>query len=417
MMHGFRISVRKTALLKNGVFVLLVVYLFMVRFSGLAESAMLDELRSKGISAGGLNIFPNLKLGYYTDSNIYSEEKVPTSDSVTQIEPSLLIQTNWSRHRFYIQGGGELYSYQDHSNENHTDIKMMAGGKLDITKKTSLQINRGMNVLFEDRGSPDDAKGISPTRYNLNTVNLLLDRKGGVLFIVIDGGIKTFLYDDTTTSTGVINNDDRDRTENNVSLKLGFQFHPGFQLVVKGGFNQRLYATLVDDNGFNRHSTGNDISTGLKFDFGGPLVAELLLGQWSQIYDDVKFGQTNGFSYSGVLSWSPTRLTSINSILKRTVEETTLNGSSGVFSSNFNFEIQHALLRSVVINLGFAGGVMEFQKTGRVDNITSPEIGIRYLANRYLHIKLGYSQKKKVSTDTGSGFDRSETKFAVVGRI
>jgi len=389
----------------------------MIRVTPLAESAMLDELRTKGISAGGFAIFPNLKLGYLTDSNIYSEEQNPTGDSITKISPSLLFQTNWSRHRLYLQGGGDMFSYQQNPAENHTDVNASTGVKLDITSQTSFLTNYMMNQLSEDRGSPDDAKGKRPTKYGLNAIDLLIERKGGILSIGIDGGVKTFIYEDTETSAGIIDNADRDRTENTASVKLGFQFHPGFHFVIKNGINQRIYATEKDDNGYNRHSTGNDISAGMRFDFGGPLSTELLFGQWTQIYEDTRFPKTTGVSYSGILSWSPTRLTAINSILKRTVEETTLDKSSGIFTSNLSLEIQHSILRTVVFNLGIAGSVMEFQQTGRVDNLTIPEIGIRYLTNRYLHLKLGYAQKSKVSTEKGAGFEKAEVKFSIIGRI
>ena len=413
---GFQHPARNRGLF-FGVYVLIAVYFFMIRLTPLAESAMLDELRSKGISAGGFAIFPNLNLGYLNDSNIYSEEQNPTGDSITKISPNLLIQTNWSRHRLYMQGGGDMYSYQLNPTENHTDVNASAGGKLDITRQTSFLLNYMMNQLSEDRGSPDDAKGIKPTKYSLNSINLFIDRKGGILSIAIDGGIKTLIYDDTETSTGIIDNADRNRTENAASVELGFQFHPGFHFVIKNGINQRIYATEKDDNGYNRHSTGNDVSAGLRFDFGGPLSTELLFGQWTQIYEDTRFPKTTGASYAGILSWSPTRLTAINSILKRTVEETTLDKSSGIFTSSLSIEIQHSLFRSVVINLGMAGSVMEFQQTDRVDNITTPQFGLRYLAYRYFHLSLDYAQKSRISTEKGAGYEKAEVKFSIVGRI
>src|SRR5439155_2660384 len=75
--------------------------------------------------------------------------------------------------------------------------------------------------------------------------------------------------------------------------------------------------------GFHRSSHGYEVDVGTAIDFTHLINGEIFAGYLSQLHDDTRLKNENGFGFGGNLLWNVTPLTSLRATLARTVEETT----------------------------------------------------------------------------------------------
>ena len=392
-------------------------FTFMVVSNADASSGVIDSLNPNGLRLGGFNLFPILTGGYRMDDNIYASETALVSDTTQVVRTGLGLISNWSRHSLYINGGGSVGRFAENRNEDYDDYNLALGGNIGILKGMNLSVNGGHNILHEDRGSPDEANGIRPTNYTLSTASLNLSHAIGRLSATVGGTLHDFKYEDTPTTGTTVNNSDRARAQYIEMLKLAYELSPGYEVVLKTSLNQRNYNEAVDDNGEERNSTGQEILGGVDLNFGDPFKAELLAGYATQDYLDANLGDVSDISYGMRLTWMPTRLTTVRSNMVRSVEETTSQGSSSIFTSMFSLGVRHALMRSLSVGFDIGRGNLEYQGTTRIDTNTTVATGIIYKTNRYLHVVADYNIKMRSSNITGMDYSRSQATISLGGHI
>jgi hypothetical protein len=395
-----------------------VVALFFLGLSNVhASSGVFDTLNPNGIRLGGFNLFPILTGGYRMDDNIYASETDVVSDTTMVVKTGVALRSNWRRHNFYLSGGGSKGRFTENTNEDYDDYNLSLGGKIGILRGIDLFINGSHNILHEDRGSPDEVNGIRPTNYTFSTAGTRFSHAIGRMSATVGGRLQDFKYEDTPTTGTPVNNSDRDRVQYVESLKLAYELSPGYEAVIRTNFNQRNYAEKTDDNGEERNSTGQEILGGIGLKLGAPFKAELLAGYTTQDYADVNLSDISDMSYGIKLIWKPTRLTTVRSNMVRTVEETTSQGSSSIFTSTFSLGVRHALMRSLSIGFDLSRGDLEYKGTTRIDTNTTVSAGIIYKTNRYIHIVADYKLRMRGSNITGMNYSRGQATISLGGHI
>ena len=74
-----------------------------------------------------------------------------------------------------------------------------------------------------------------------------------------------------------------------------------------------------------------------------------------------------------------------------------MDEASSVWAWDSGIDINHELLRTVVLNSGFGYRREDYLETSRVDDVIDFEFGATYLMNRYIHISGGYSYRQRFS--------------------
>jgi hypothetical protein len=382
-----------------------------------ASSGVIDTLNPNGIRLGGFNLFPILTGGYRMDDNIYASEEDAVSDSTMVVKTGLALRSNWRRHNFYLTGGGVIGRFTENTNEDYDDYNLSLGGKVGILRGIDLFINGSHNILHEGRGSPNEVYGIKPTNYTLSTAGMSFSHAVGRLSATVGGTLQDFKYEDTPTTGTPVTNGDRDRGQYVESLKLAYELSPGYEAVLKTSFNQRNYLEKTDDNGEERNSTGQEVLGGLDLKLGAPFKAELLAGYTTQDYVGANLFDVSDMSYGMSLIWNPTRLTTVRSNMLRTIEETTSQGSSSIFTSTFSLGVRHALMRSVSLGIDLSRGNLEYKGTTRIDTNTTVAAGVIYKTSRYIHIVAGYKIRMRSSNITGRNYSRGQATISLGGHI
>ena len=359
-----------------------------------------------GIRAGSFMIFPSLDArGEYND-NIYADRTGKVSDFIVGLTPTVVAKSLWERHALRVSAQGNFGIYADNSREDYQDADLSTEGRLDISEGSTLSFDGIIARRHESRDSPDDARGERPTIFYRIKPELTWNQRINRISLRLKTGLEKLDYNDTVTGSGiVIDEDDRDRLMWTVEGRAGIDLSKSVQAYVSGLFDNRNYNQAVDDDGFNRDSSGYGVFGGVIVELTGTISGEAFIGYRNQAFKDVRLPDINGISGGLNIIWAPTKLTTVTITGQRTVEETTLLGGAGSFTTSVGVTVDHELRRNLVITLSGRHLDRHYEGVFRNDEEWEGRLGMQYLFSRHFRLRAGYSFTTRTSTDISESFD------------
>ncbi len=274
-------------------------------------------------------LYSEAQLAEYYDDNIFATENDKTSDYATVFSPHVFLVSDWQKHALSLQAHVDKTWYKDHTNENSTDYWVSGEGRIDAASDLQFFGGASYGRFHEDRASPDDANGFEPTLYQeLKLYGSAWKRVGPHRF---RGGAtwERTTFDDTLTSTGTINNADRNRNHVTEGVADFYQLNDTFTPFVELGLDQRQYDTSRDDAGFDRDSHGYRTKVGTEFKVPGKVDGRVYVGYMRQNYEDAALPSISKPDFGGNFRWRFIPSTLLSGWVSRSIEETTLSGASG----------------------------------------------------------------------------------------
>jgi hypothetical protein len=364
-----------------------------------------------GIPLGSFRAFPQLHVGEVYDDNIFRNQTDHKGDLITEIVPRLALASDWNRHALSFEADANIGKHILNPDEDYEDYAFRTNGRLDITHSASLDAGVGFEHLHQDRSSPDEEDGITPTQYTDLEGSLGFNKQFGRFQLRLESLLDRLNYRDDERlvdgTTENINNDDRDRYELFGLTKLGYEVSPAFQPFIGGGYGIIRYDDKVDDNGFNRSANRSNVVVGTDLDLGGVTSAELYMGYMSQQPEDDRFSTIQGPEFGGTLTWNVTRLTTVTADITRSIATTTLDGASGALQTGAGLTIEHELRRNILLQLNGDWQQSDFNGIDRLDNTYQAGIQGNYLINRNLSVTAGYKYQTRSSTDSSAEFSQN----------
>ena len=370
-----------------------------------------------GARAGSFLVFPKLAVTAMFDDNIFSDSVDEIDDSITVISPSVNIKSIFSNHALNFNANADFGRFSDESSEDYDDFSLGIDGRLDIRRTTNVFGGVGLQELHEDRGSPDDVNGISPTEFDIRSANFGYFQRFNRLSVRVQGIFDQYDFDDTPTTLTVINNDDRDRDLSRASLRFAYQIVPNYEAVFSAAHRQIDYASAVDDDGFNRDSDRQDFAIGVTIDLAGLTTAELLVGNITQDFDDPLLEDIDDTEFKLEVSWNVTRLTTIQAFAVRNVQETTVIGASGNLQSRAGISVDHELRRNLLINLRLAGIKEDFVGIDRTDRVHDTIVDVKWLINPNFFTGIRYTYRERDSGVPSEEFEKNKVVIQFGGQI
>ncbi|ACJ01344.1 outer membrane beta-barrel protein [Rhodospirillum centenum] len=355
-----------------------------------------------GVRAGGFMVMPSLKLAGQYDDNIFASEN-EVDDYILVASPSLRVRSNWNNHALNFQAGADVGRYQDNDQEDYEDYLVGLDGRIDIARGTTARADGSYARKHEERGSPNDAGGREPTEYDLVTLGAGFDRSLARLGFRLGGDYQSFNFDDVAgVGSQIIDQDNRDREEYGVTARVSYETTPNARGFVQAAYNWRRY-----DTNPVRDSDGYRLTAGVELDLGGITTGELFAGYRSQSYDDPLFDDASGFTYGANLTWNATALTTLIFTVSNTTEETTQAGSSSYIASLYRVQVDHELMRNVILS-GFASYIdNDYKGITRQEDVIGLGASAKYLINRNFSAELGYRMTDRDVNVAGSDYTRN----------
>lgn len=352
----------------------------------------IDPYDALGIQAGGLTIFPVMRVGGIVSDNPGLDTDNPKGDIGARLRPSLRITSDWVRHELTIEGAGDLIYYDDQSENNSKDIETNARLRLDILRSTTLTLD-GYYALSENNGSdsevPDTPTGIR-TDQSFGANAALRHRNGRISATLLAGADWQYYGDVELAGGGEEKNGDRDYIQPQAALRVGYEASPALQPFVEAAYMPRFHFEVPDRNGFDRDSNGYRVGVGVAFEPSPIWSGELALTYLWRDYADDQLETLDVFGLTGRVTWRPTELTTLDLTLLTSLDETATAGSSGARNHDAYLAISHDLRAYLTIHGGVGLSYEDVQGTDETELKLRSNAGVIYRMNRWVAWTLDY---------------------------
>lgn len=331
-----------------------------------------------GIPLGSFLLLPELSLSEGYDTNIFSVRDLEQESFIHILSPSLLMKSDWNKHMVKFNAGAEMGSYEADSDQNYKDHWFEGEGRYDLWEGASVFGGTGYKYAHEDRSSPNNQFGLTPTFYSSIHTHLGTAMEFGKVTLRLGGTTERLDYRNVPAAGGAINNAGRDRDLYGAGVRVGYKLSSVFEPFAQFQYDAREYDTQTDRFGFTRHSVGYRTSAGVKFNVAQKLSGEVSGGYLSQSYDDPRFADVTRPDFSALVNWKPTPRTTVSGSIDRSLEETILNGASSYLSTSYGGRINHRVTKRLSTSFNLAYINDDFNGIDRKDDIISTGFGLKY---------------------------------------
>ena len=364
-----------------------------------------------GIRAGGFSVYPSIELGVGSDDNIYRQPQDKTQDSIRYVRPRFFGVSRWQNHQVELDAGVDASFHGEAEDENITNWFAGTAGRLDITRDAWVSAGLNVRALHEERGDPNSPRtAAQPISRQLSGGRLEAFQRMNRLSFGVEGRYDNIAYDDSVDSvTGqrLVQND-RDRSESEVSARLGWDLALGYEAYLRATRFVRRYDRPQGEDRYDRDSDGTEFAIGSTLNLGAVLAGDLFAGFREQAYEqDERLPTFEGVSYGGALTWNVSPLTTVRGTARRTVDESTLRQASGYLASAFELAVDHELRRNLLLSASAAITNNEYVGIAREDDIATGVIRGTWLMSRNLHADFGYRVQRRDSTVEKDDYDKN----------
>ncbi len=371
-----------------------------------------------GLRAGSFFIYPTFEFTPTWDTNIFSSTNNRKSDLVIILSPEVSVRSNWRRHELNFGVRADIGRYKSFVKENYEDASVVLNGRLDFRRFEFAFAGLRWAQRHEDRDSPDDVNGIRPTKFWGYEGIVGYQRRFNRVTARVQALYRYIDYRDTPVLGGaIINNDDRDRHEFTGTARVTVRISPRFQVFGEGNFYYVNYANPLDDALLNRDNMGFGINGGVIIELGTKLFGEIFGGFRRQTYEDALLSTISGVNGGLSLTWNPTGLTTVKGAVVRTIEQTTLVGASGYFSTQGRISVDHELRRNIILSAFASFQLDDYQGISREDKWIRAGLQGKFLHNRYFRTTLGYEYTHRQSSVGNQSFTRHLLILIIKGQL
>lgn len=370
-----------------------------------------------GIPAGGFTLYPALSVTSGYDNNVY---QAPTAnkvgDGLVALNPSLNVQSNWSRNSLTFDGAGTITRYFQESPRNENGWTTGVQGRLDIGGDDTFTLGARTSQIYESQFSGAALQNVrSSVPFQLSLARAVADFRFSRLRTVLSGDYSDFNYKTVTAADGTpFDQSSRDRGIARAIGHVEYGLTPDTGLFGEVSYTNTSYRTQLFPGVANRSSNQFQVLAGLSTDVTELLRGSIGVGYIDRSYDAAIYRRVSGLSFNGKIEYFPSQLTTITLSGRRLVDDASLIGTSGFFATLGAIRLDHELLRNVLLNIGadverddyrdFAGRATAFRASG----------GGQFLVNHQLSFNGQLFYGRRTTTNVLAGPELSQFK-ALVG--
>ncbi len=369
-----------------------------------------------GIRAGQFLIFPSIGvLGEYDDNVRATNDDEDTDYSVSFL-PRITARSQWSRHELNATTFGDFAFFADDSDNNYQDFGFEIDGTLDINSRNIAFGDVGIARDHDQRDDPSEADSDDVTQFWDSSAALGYRHTFNRFFVQPRLALRRLGYEEA----GDVSNDDRDRTQYGGDVRVGFSISPRFDAFVQG----RYVRSVRDTNsggGVKRDNTRYIGTIGTDIDITGVIFGEAQIGYEFTDFDESDLdSEQNPFAEAGI-TWNVTELTSIlfDAFVGLEDSTVTVDGeeASSEFEQRYGIEVQHELLRNLILEANGRYERSDFEGVDRTDNTFRAGFGATYLVNRNISLIANYNYTHRNSDVDDQEFSRNIVRVGINLRL
>ena len=368
------------------------------------------DYEAVGVKTGGFTLYPRVTVALEHNDNIYATKSDEKTDNIWRVKPEVALRSNWSRNALGAFASASINRYSDFDTENTEEYTLAVNGRLDVQRGATVSGSVQYQALTEPRTSPQSPVGaVKPIEYSLVTSKVTGVKEFNRLRLTARLNDQDYNYDDgTNIAGGVVEQDNRDRNEFYFGGKVEYAVSPDTAVYFQALGNNKDYDLATS----GRDSDGFVTTVGANFEVSDLVRGDIAVGYMKQSYDNPSYGKIDGFSGEGSVEWFPTPLTTVTATGGRTIEEAVASGAPGYIANAIGINVDHELLRNVLLSANANYGKDDYEKIDRTDKRTGAGASAAYLLNRRVGLFLTYTYLKQNSSGGDHGTSFTDNKLA-----
>ena len=368
-----------------------------------------------GVRMGSFLLFPEVSIEGLTSDNALLSTTDSRSDHAVVVTPQITARSTWSRHLLEGTVRGIRSYYSEFPVLDDDEFAANLRGRLDISRKTSVEITTDYVDTQEDVDATDAPTGAAErtqTRELSGTAEL--SHRFNRLTATLRGGIAEEDFDDVRLVSGAIaNNDDRDVTERELAGRLSYELRPGVDAFVEGTGNVRDFASPFDDSGIRNGSSGYTVTGGISLELSGKLNGEIGAGFARQTPDEQSLEDISGLILNAALEWQASALTTVRFDAETEVAETTQVDSAGSLIRTAVVSVEHAFRQNMIAGMALGYELEEFSGSGVEDEEYTVGLSGEYRLNRAVALIANYQFTKSTSSEPNEDYVENEFRLGM----
>jgi hypothetical protein len=385
-----------------------------------AASRLRPEYDQQGIPAGTFLLFPALSAeGSYND-NIYARSDVKDGDEVLAVRPVVNARSQWARDQLNFLAQAEVDRYATHVSEDVVTWSVAGNGRFELGGDTALSGDAQFASNIEPRGTTGDTLfGAKPVAYGEITADLKLEQGFERTRLTLSGHVDRYRYVPRELDGTLIDLSYRDYTYLEGKARVAQAISPGVAAYVDLELDDNTYAYYFPAAG-QRDSTQYAALFGFAFGLNRLLQGEAAVGYFHRDFRDAANRPIGGLDYNLALSWSPTRLTTINLTADKAYQRAPLLGVAGFEQQDLGVTVLHELLRNLLLRPGAAYSLAQYVDGQFHDRFFSGQVAVIWLVGPHWQVDVNATHRLGRFSDptlTARNFDQNRVALALTYRF
>jgi len=361
-----------------------------------------------GISTASFRLFPQLETSGVYFGNVFRSSSGAKQDAALDVRPTLRLVSNWSVHALDVTVSGDRSLHDRFAGEDDKAYAIDAKGRIDITRRSNVELQLQSSFQQEQRGSINDPSTAgSRVNAELNTLTGSYNQRFNRLALQVRGAITDSAY-----SGGLATTPERNSTRKDVALRASYEVKGGVSVFAEEATNLREFERVQSSDGSRRDSTGTRIRAGMALATTF-WTGEASLGTARQEYADRRLAPVDGILIDASLTWRPSATDAVLFTARSDITDSTLAGSGGGLSRNLGVEYRHNLARYWLVSGGLAYSIVDYGGVGVSERQWQATLGTEYYLSRRVVLFGRYDHFDFTSSQSGRDFIDDQLRVGV----
>lgn len=373
-----------------------------------------EPFEAVGWRVGSFVVLPETIFAFKATDNLFRSGVSPRSDVALEVRPSIRAVSAWSRHALEFQASANTSFHNDFPKEDDRAYFIESRGRLDVTRRTNVEVLASHELSQESRGSINAARSLDRTDLETTRAGVTLNHRFNRLAVQLRGSVADVDYSSVLSETGaVVTNRERDNRQGEVAARATWSFKPELAVFAEVAENAREYRAASGD-GIKRDSTGERYRTGVSFGNTSRKVrGEVSVGYGRQQFEDSRLPEIDGVLIDANLAWRVSGITALLFSARTDVSESQIAGSGGALSRTAALELRHEVTRRLIVSAGMRWTSQDYFGSSVDERELAGLLGLEYYVNREITLFGRYQHIDFHSTQAGRSYDIDEVRLGV----
>jgi hypothetical protein len=341
-----------------------------IRFSRYVpvRERMIAGYEVPGLPVGSFTLSPTVDVTANATDNVFALEDGGQSDAFVGVAPAVQLNSNLSGRSINVSADGTFTRYARNPTENLNAVNLSAYGTQDLGGQMRVRVLGRFRTNRESRESQNAfALTRRPIAFSEATGGIGLSKRLGSVLLAGEAGVQRYDFrDGELRSGGELDQDYRDGSIRSVRGRADVIQSAAVAYFVQGSYTSSSYAQL-STLGVRRGAETTEVLAGARFEL--PILArgEIGLGYITSAYRDDAFRRFSGLAVNSRVTFFPSQLTTVTVNAVRSVNDAGTPDSSTYVALIGGVQVDHELLRSVVLGAGLQYERDRFNGTDRRD--------------------------------------------------